>query len=84
MTKYWDCKAIVEIIESLDNNICSHKFELKHWTEGGLRGMDYCGGDVWALVCSRCGIKRDAYYVTYPDDVDWDKIEKMKEFVKNA
>jgi uncharacterized protein YifE (UPF0438 family) len=76
--KYWDPEAISEIIESLDNNICSHKYDMRHYTRGHMRGGDYSGGDIWETYCVRCDKKKDFYAVSCQDEVDWDRIKNMK------
>ena len=82
--KYFDYDAIAEIVESLDNNVCSHKYDLKHRTEGHMRGDEYCGGDIWEVYCVRCNIIKKSYSVSIHNEVDWVIIEKMKEVVRNS
>ena len=71
-------KDISEIIENLDNAICSHKFKFRHYTRGHMRGNDYCGGDIWEIHCVRCKVVKKHYAVFWRKKVDWKKIEKMK------
>jgi len=70
--------SISEIIENLDNSICSHKLGFKHYTRGCIRGTDYVGGDIWEVYCVRCGFVKEQYAVRYPHKVDWNRIDKMK------
>ena len=74
---------VEEILENLDNGICSHKLGFKHFTEGGFCGNSYVGGDVWQVYCVRCYVIKEDYSVTYPDPVDWELIEKMKKHMNN-
>lgn len=73
-------ESVEPIIEDLDFNICKHNFQLKHFTLGNVNAIG--GGDVWQIYCISCCFIKEDYSVGYYENVDWNKIDRMKKHLK--